>query len=254
MTKARFPASGDDGSQSFTSEYEILRGDLAEIFYEATKDAENVKYVFDERIADIQQEEDGSGKVKVKFINHLPEAEYDLVVGADGMISNTRRIVFGRGPDNNDYLRRLGQYCSFYTIPRIESDTKFSEWYFASKGRLAVLRPSQYGDTRVLLGVTDWKLSRFEGIEKALKERGQEEAKRWLASEYEGAGWQTERIVEGLKTTDDFYIQEIAQVKIERLVKGRVALLGDAGFCPSPVSGVVSPSNHLKITLSAVLR
>ena len=36
---------------------------------------------------------------------------------------------------------------------------------------------------------------------------------------------------------ETFYLQEAAQVKSTSLVSGRVALLGDAGYCPSPLSG-----------------
>lgn len=239
VTKARFPSSRDSSNQSFTSEYEILRGDLAEILIGSTRGIETVTYVFDEYIAAIEQQDDSNGKVTVKFANHLPNTEYDLVVGADGIMSRTRRLVFGRGLDGGDYLKRLGQYYSFFTIPRNDSDTTFSQWYFGTKGRAAITRPSPYNDTRAYLVVTDSNLSRFEGLRKA-KNDGPEMQKKWLVEQFEGAGWQTARIVDGMKAAEDFYIQEIAQVKMEKFVKGRVALLGDAGFCPSPFSGVVS--------------
>lgn len=84
-------------------------------------------------------------------------------------------------------------------------------------------------------------MSRFDGIAKAIRQ-GQEKQKEWLAAEFEGAGWIVERIVKGMNGAEDFYIQEIAQVKMgaEGWAKGSVALLGDAGFCPSPISGMVS--------------
>lgn len=234
-TKASFPASGDSKTQSLTSEYEILRGDLAKIIFEATKDG--VRYVFDEYVTGIE-ELDGE-KVKARFANHLPETQFDLVVGADGMISNTRRIVFGRGPEEKDYLKPLGQYIAFFTIPREEGDTKWAQWYNAPNGRLVFLRPDQYGDTRAYLAVTDSNLSRFAGIEKAMSQ-GQEAQMKWLEEQFEGAGWQANRVIEGMKQSKDFYMQMIAQVKVENFVRGRVALMGDAGYCPSPISGMVS--------------
>lgn len=237
-TKVTFPATGDEQSQSITSEYEILRGDLAGIFYDATKENKDVEYVFDEYLAEVREEAD---KVRVKFANgHLPEGTYDLVVGADGMVSNTRRLVFAKGPKNDDYLRRLGSYWAFFTIPRIESDAKLSQWYITSKGRLVVTRPDQYGGTRAYLAVTNWNMGRFEGIEKALKGGSQKKQMEWLEEQFAGAGWQSERVVEGMKTSPDFYMQELAQVKMQDFAKGRVALLGDAGYCPSPMSGMVS--------------
>ncbi|KAF2675986.1 flavo protein monooxygenase [Lentithecium fluviatile CBS 122367] len=240
VRKAKFPASGDADAQSFTSEFEILRGDLAKIFYEVAKDVKEVEYIFGEHITEVQ-EESSNGKVRVRFANGRPEGQYDIVVGADGMISKTRQLVFGKGPDDGNYLKRLGQYVAFFTIPKMPSDTKFAQWYFTHGGRMGVTRPSQYGDTRAYLGVSDKNLSRFDGIARAMKE-GKEAQMAWLAEQMQGAGWQMERLVEGMKSSEDFYMQETAQVKIESFVKGRVALLGDAGYCPSPISGVGTTS------------
>jgi 2-polyprenyl-6-methoxyphenol hydroxylase-like FAD-dependent oxidoreductase len=234
-TKAQFGASGDVNAQSMTSEFEILRGDLAKIFYDETKDMEGVKYVFGENIISIHQQE--NGKVSVKFANQLPETEYDLVVGADGMLSQTRRRIWGRGPKDNDFLRRLGQYMAYFTIPRIESDTKWAQWYNAPNGRLVFLRPSPYQDTRGYLAVTDGNLSKFDKI-KSLMEKGRETQMDWLEEEFQGADWQTERVLKGMRAAPDFYMQETAQVKLEEFVKERVALIGDAGYAPSPISGM----------------
>ncbi|KAF1960841.1 FAD/NAD(P)-binding domain-containing protein [Byssothecium circinans] len=242
ITKARFPATGDVSSQSFTSEFEVLRGDLAGIFQQKVEELDGgegrVEWVFDEVVEEVTQQ-DEDGKVIVRFKNKLGMREFDLVVGADGLISNVRRKVWGHGPGGNEYLDRKGQYISFFTIPREESDNKFAQWYSTSKGRLAVTRPSRFNDTRGLLAVCDSDMSRFDGIAKAMKQ-GPEKQKEWLATQFEGAGWITERLIKGMRETNDFYIQEMAQVKMgeEGWVKGRVVLCGDAGFCPSPISGM----------------
>ena len=217
-----------------------MRADLARIFYDATKDFPSVEYVFDETIKDLVQDTQAD-KVHVTFTNHLPSAYYDLVVGADGQISRTRRLAFGRGPNDGDYLRRLGEYMSFFTIPRSEQDTEYAQWYSSTKGRLVMMRPSPYNDTRAFLAVADWDMKRFGEIDDALKRRDDDGAKRWLEKEFEDAGWESKRCLEGMRTASDFYMQEIVQVKMgdEGFAKGRVALLGDAGYCPSPLSGMV---------------
>lgn len=221
-----------------TSEYEILRGDMARILYDTTKDMENIKYVFGETIEKV--EEVAEGGVHVIFAKHLQPATYDVVVGADGMMSRTRRFVFGHGPNNDDYLRRLGQYGAFFKIPKTEDDGNFAQWYNASRGRLVLKRPDQYGTTRVYLGVTDNDLSRFDEIDRLIKDRGVKEQKEWLTKEFEGAGWQSDRVIKGMWDDDEFYMQQIAQVKMPKWYKDHVALIGDAGYCPSPISGVVS--------------
>jgi 2-polyprenyl-6-methoxyphenol hydroxylase-like FAD-dependent oxidoreductase len=178
---------------------------MAKILYDTTQEMDNIEYVFDETIATIEQKPDGT--VDVTFANHLQPTSYDLVVGADGMMSRTRRHVFGHGPKNDDYLYRLGQYSAFFTIPRTDEDTNFAQWYNASRGRLILKRPDQYGTTRIYMAVTDSNLARFDEIDAMLKKRGIEEQKEWLA-------------------------------KMPEWHRGHVALLGDAAYCPSPISGV----------------
>jgi 2-polyprenyl-6-methoxyphenol hydroxylase-like FAD-dependent oxidoreductase len=70
-----------------------------------------------------------------------------------------------------------------------------------------------------------------------------EEQKAFWTERFQGAGWETERFLEGLKTTENFYCQEIVQVKINKWHEGRVVLLGDAAHCPSPFSGMGTTSS-----------
>jgi 2-polyprenyl-6-methoxyphenol hydroxylase-like FAD-dependent oxidoreductase len=58
-----------------------------------------------------------------------------------------------------------------------------------------------------------------------------------LRSIYQDFGWETPKILELMTTCDDFYFDSITQVKMKSWTKGRVALLGDAGYCASPLSG-----------------
>ncbi|RYN68774.1 hypothetical protein AA0118_g1119 [Alternaria tenuissima] len=237
--RATFEATGEEERQSATSEYEILRGDMARIVYELTKNNPQITYIFDEMAIEVQQDESKDGKALVTFKNgKLPPTEFDVVIGGDGQMSRTRRMVFGHGPNNDDYLYRLGQYSALFTMPRDPTDTQYAQWYNASRGRLFLLRPDQYGTTRAYLAVTDANLSRFDELDKLLKKGTREEQQAWFEKEFEGAGWQTERCIREMKKADDFYMQQIAQVKMDTWHKGRVALVGDAAYCPSPISGV----------------
>jgi 2-polyprenyl-6-methoxyphenol hydroxylase-like FAD-dependent oxidoreductase len=214
---------------------------MARIVYELTNTIPNIKYIFGEMATEIQQDESKGGKALVTFKNgKLPPTEFDVVIGADGQMSRTRRIVFGHGPNNDDYLYRLGQYSALFTMARDSTDTQYAQWYNASRGRLFLLRPDQYGTTRAYLAITDGDLSRFDEIDKLLKKGTREEQQAWFEKEFEGAGWQTERCIREMKKADDFYMQQIAQVRMDTWHKGCVALVGDAAYCPSPISGVVS--------------
>ncbi|KAF3042540.1 hypothetical protein E8E11_004326 [Didymella keratinophila] len=238
ITRATFPASGNIEAQSATSEFEVLRGDLAKILMDATQALDRITYVFDEMVESITQTGAPDNKIDVTFANRLPPAMYDLVVGADGMMSRTRRLVFDLGNENDESVRRLGQYAALFTMPRTESDTKFAQWYNASRGRLLLLRPDSYGTTRAYVGVTDSNLSRFDKIDAAMRKGDRKAQEDWFEKEFEGAGWESERCIKEMKKAEDYYLQQVAQVKMARWSQSSVALLGDAAYCPSPISGV----------------
>ncbi|KAE8827609.1 hypothetical protein HRS9122_09590 [Pyrenophora teres f. teres] len=240
--KALFPKTGEEERQSVTSEYEILRGDLAEILYNTTKSLPNVAYIFDETITSITQV-DTPGlptAAEVTFKNsHLPPSTYDLVIGADGQMSRTRRLIFRHGPKNDDYLHRLGQYSALFTIPRDPTmDNEYAQWYNAPGGRLFLLRPDPYGTTRAYLSVTDKNLSRFDEIDELLRTGTRAQQQAWFEREFKDAGYQTERCLSAMIKADDFYMQQIAQVRMPQWSKGCCVLVGDAAYCPSPISGV----------------
>lgn len=220
---AKFPVDSKAG-QSFTSDIEILRGELAKVFYDATQSS--TRYIFGDHVTGVA--EDASG-VSVDFAKG-PTEHYDLIVAADGMRSSTRRLVFGADRENT--YRTLNQYTSFFTIPVIDPTQNWAQWYNAPGGRLILLRPDNSGThTRAYVSIMGQACKGYEKLDVA----GQKEL---MAGLFQGAGWETDKVLAGMHEADDFYMQEIAQVKMPRWSKGRVALLGDAGFCPSPISGM----------------
>jgi hypothetical protein len=74
--------------------------------------------------------------------------------------------------------------------------------------------------------------------------------KEYFAQLFKGAGWESERLIAGMKEADDFYTYEVAQVKMDKWSKGRVVMIGDAASCPSPISG---QGTNLAITQAYVL-
>jgi len=61
--------------------------------------------------------------------------------------------------------------------------------------------------------------------------------KRLLRERMAGFGWLTPRMLAHLDDTPDFYLDQVAQVVMDRWSSGRVGLLGDAAFSSSPLSG-----------------
>jgi 2-polyprenyl-6-methoxyphenol hydroxylase-like FAD-dependent oxidoreductase len=223
-TQAAFPATTrdgqGDGGDSFTAELEILRGDLAEILYDHTRD--RVPYRFGDSIAAL---DDDGRRVRVGF-EHGPEEDFDVVIAADGLRSTTREIAM---PEQAD-IRFLGLCMAYFTIPRDATDTDWWRWYAAGDGRTVTLRPDRHGSTRAMLSL----LSRSS----APARLSPDAQKELLHSEFADAGWQAERVLDGMDHTSDFYFEAISQVRAPALSDGRIGLVGDAAYCASPISGM----------------
>ena len=218
-TKAAFGADLFDGDGP-VAELEILRGQFAELLYDQTRD--HTEYVFGDHITALR---DTGESVHVTF-EHGPAREVDLVVAADGIRSATRSLIFG----SEARIRPLGVYIAYFTIPRGSTDGDWARWYNAPGGLTVTLRPDNVGTTRALLS--------FRSGPAGYENLGIEEQKAVLRAKFAHAGWETPRVLAGLGDSPDFYFELIGQVHAPRWSRGRTALLGDAGYCPSPISGM----------------
>ncbi|MBD8610087.1 FAD-dependent monooxygenase [Frigoribacterium sp. CFBP 13729] len=223
-TVAQFPASTSDTGGA-TAELEILRGDLARLLVDASVGsgtAGAVEYVFGDSIAAIDDQPD---HVRVSF-EHGGDRDVDLVVIADGMGSRTRRLVFGSAPT----IRPLGLDTSYLTIPRTERDSDWARWHNAPGGRTMTLRPDTKGTIRATMS--------FLSTPGAHAGLSPDEQKDLLREKFADAGWEARRILDGLEQEGDLYFEHIGQVHAPAWTTGRVALLGDAAWCASPISGM----------------
>jgi 2-polyprenyl-6-methoxyphenol hydroxylase-like FAD-dependent oxidoreductase len=197
---------------------EVMRGDLSKLLYEAT--AADVEYVFDDSLTALA---DGPGGVDVEFERGAPR-RFDYVVGADGLHSVTRRLGFGEVPPTH-----LGAYISIFSVPnhlRIDRE----ELMFFRPGRL-VFAYATGPDRPAKVGLT------FASSPVGYDRRDVAAQKALLTEAFAGLGWETDRFLSALDTTDDFYFDSMSQVQLPRWSSGRVVLLGDAAHCPSPASG-----------------
>jgi 2-polyprenyl-6-methoxyphenol hydroxylase-like FAD-dependent oxidoreductase len=234
--KAEFGANKTgQGKQSFTAEYEIMRGDLVRILYGATKD--NCRYIFGQTVEDFEQRENG---VHVKFSDGKEE-DFDLLVGADGQSSRTRRKMLGTTLD--DDFEWLGLYLCYFTVPRTEKDENFAVALNLPGRRVVATRVDNPKTMQVYLAkqVTDRKAG-LQELNDAMASGDQQKVKEVYADMFKDVGWECPRLLDGMLHSEeakDFYNQRIGQVKMSgSWTKGRVTLVGDAAYCPSPITGV----------------
>ncbi|GGU41122.1 FAD-dependent oxidoreductase [Lentzea flava] len=212
----------DDGGDGFIADIEILRGDFAQVLYDDTRDG--VEYLFGDRIAELGQDADG---VDVTFASG-GRRRFDLVIGADGLHSSLRAMVFG---PHERFIRHLGLVLAFYSVPNeFGLDRWYVEYQEKGSGRSAALRPIQDA-TRGMA------LFSFPAAEFDVDHRDVEAQKRLLREQVADLGWLTPRILAHLDDAPDFYLDQVAQVVMDRWSDGRVGLIGDAAFCSSPMSG-----------------
>ena len=228
---ARFGVDKSGKGNSITSDIEILRGELAGILFDVTKD--DVSYIFGDMVESM---EESNNEVVVNFANGTPTAAFDLVVAADGLRSKTRGIAFGNG---SSHVRSLYSYASYFSIPHSDTDTMWSRVRWVKGGRNMLMRPDNVGRTRAFLCVTAYDKSdgRLVRLEKASKE-GISAQKLLLQELFQDADWEISRILKGMHESEDFYMQHIAQVRLNRWSSGRVTVVGDAGHAPSPFTGM----------------
>jgi 2-polyprenyl-6-methoxyphenol hydroxylase-like FAD-dependent oxidoreductase len=227
---ARF-AAGRSDSGGATAELEILRGQLSRIIVDRTRD--DTEYVFGDQIVGLDDGEDG---VTVTFANG-PARTVDVVAIAEGLRSHTRSLLFPAA----DAVRELGLYVAYLTIPRTGDDTDLWRWHSAGLGRSVTLRPDNLGTIRATLSF----LSDVRGLD----ELDHDSLVRVLRRTFADVGWVAPRILAALDDAP-LYFDAVGQARLPSWSSGRAALVGDAAYCSSPVSGM---STSLALTGAYVL-
>ena len=225
--RADMPVEAFHGN-GIVSKLEILRGDLVDVLYRNT--AEHVEYRFDTRISSIEQSDDrvqSNSAVEVALSDGTTVSA-DLVVGADGPHSAVRRLVFG---PEEQFLKPLGGYNAWFTAPDTVGIDGWYLMYQTPPGLNASMRPS-HDPTKVKAGLA------FASDPIEYDRRDLDQQRKLLAERFSGAGWQCDALLEAAADADDFYFDEFAQVHMPTISNGRTTLIGDAGYCASPLSGM----------------
>lgn len=206
-----------------SNDVELMRGDLARILYDAT--GEDVEYRFGDSIRAMQQDSDG---VTVTF-HSGDRSRFGLVVGADGLHSAVRGLEFGA---EKRFLRHLGYYVAGATVPSELGANRQVVLSNAPGKAVGVYRSGNHSHAKGLF--------LFRRDERSYDYQDVPEQKRLLAAAFDDASWRIPRLLAEVTAADDFYFDSVSQIRMPRWSQGRVALLGDAAYCPALLSGAGS--------------
>ena len=200
--------------------YEIERDVLLDMLFHEVED--DVEFLFADSIAGM---EESAEKVSVTFTSGKRRA-FSLVLGCDGTHSAVRRMCFG---EESDFLLFLKNYFSLTIVNKLLIEENTSQM-FSVPGRTVMLNGYN--------GKTDIGFCFASEEEISYDRRKREEQKRIIREYFEGQRWRTPELLEEMSRCDDFYFDKLCQIRMESWTKGRVALVGDAGYCPSPAAGM----------------
>jgi 2-polyprenyl-6-methoxyphenol hydroxylase-like FAD-dependent oxidoreductase len=199
----------------------LTRGDLALLIYQLLQ--KGVETLFGTSIAVV---DDRDGKVNLTFTDGS-QRQFDLLVGADGLHSNVRRLVFG---SRRNFERHIGYYVAAFTARGYRPRDELSYVSYGVPGRQIARFALSHDRTMFLLV---FAAARLDGCEPATTA----ERKATLGAVFAGVEWEWPRIQMLLEASRDLYFDRVSQVEIGGWSKGRVALVGDAAACVSLVAG-----------------
>jgi len=200
-------------------EFEIERDLLLHILFDTVKN--DVEFIFGDSITALNETSDG---VWVSFKNGQQQV-FDMVFGCDGIHSVVRKLWFGQ---ETEYLHFLGAYFSITIVNKLLIKQKTMQMYNV---------PDKLMMLNAYNNKTDIVLSFRSETEIPYHYRDEKQQRKIISEQFAGQGWRTKELLEEVQASETFYFDKFCQVKMPSWTKGRVALIGDAGYCASPAAG-----------------
>ncbi|MFD7840752.1 FAD-dependent monooxygenase [Streptomyces sp. NPDC059761] len=200
-----------------SDDIELLREDLVRMVHEHTRS--DVEYLFGNSITALAEHESG---VHVDFAHGASRA-FDLVIGADGLHSTVRRLAFG---PEEDFAHHLGSYLSVFGTDNFLALDDWQMWLRDGDAGFGIMPVRDNTELRIAFGFESGPLT-----------HAPDALRRLVVDKLTSLRWNGTRLAVAAMEAPDFYCDAMAQIRMDSWSRGRVALLGDAGYCPSPLSG-----------------
>ncbi|WP_445169940.1 FAD-dependent monooxygenase [Mycolicibacterium sp. Dal123E01] len=198
---------------------EIPREDLARVLRDALDPATTL--TFGESIAELRDDGDG---VDVRFASG-EQQRYGIVVGADGIHSATRGLVFG---PESQFLHHLGLYVALAQLPNYAQPDRRNPMY-NTPGQLAGIAAYRDKALAVLMFRSSW--IDYDYHDPAAQKQILLDA---FADHRE---WKIPELLDAAVSDPELYFDSVSQIHLPVWHRGRVVLVGDAAYCASPLSG-----------------
>ena len=209
------PLAGED-----PEEMEIERDKLVTILLGALQNS--VDFLFNNRITELSETADA---VQVTF-KQGPARAFDLVFGCDGLHSGVRQLWFG---PESEYAYFMEHYASLTIVNHLLLAENTAQLYNTpGKG---VLLNAYNGKTDIIF----WF---FSESELPYDYRDAAQQREIVLNQFAGQGWRTAELLAEVEAAGISYFDKFSQIKMPSWTKGRVALVGDAGYCASPAAGI----------------
>jgi 2-polyprenyl-6-methoxyphenol hydroxylase-like FAD-dependent oxidoreductase len=210
----------NEGEPASDDELEIERTVLLTMLLDTVKD--RVEIIFDDSITGLTESND---RISATFAKGSPRS-FDLVFGCDGVHSVVRKLWFG---DEATCVHFLGQYFSITIVDKLLIERDTAQMY-NEPCRAVMLNAYKTKTDIVFAFACDDEI--------AYDHRDQAQQRRILTEQFTGRGWRTAELLAEVQGSKSFYFDKLCQVRMPSWTKGRVALVGDAGYCASPAAGM----------------
>ena len=197
----------------------IGRNVLSQLLFK--KVSRDIEAIFGDQIIEI---DDQKTHVEVR-LDSGAERRFDFVVGADGLHSGVRRLVFG---PQDRFEKRLGYVVAAFEAPGYRPRNEDVYVMYNEPGRM-VGRVSLRDDKTLFLFIF------AEDADAPMHDLPAQ--KRLVQTKFGDSRWECPGILDALDDAPELYFDRVSQIRMEHWSRGRVVLVGDAAYCVSLLAG-----------------